>query len=706
MMHLNLFTTPPLLAFILNMTLAYVALQQNASHRLHRLFAAWNLCVASWNLATLVMHAASSAETAMVYSQWIRNIFLFIYPVYLHLILEFTGQRGGTPRRVLQLSYLSSALLVVANQIPGWMVKGMSHFYWGYYPEAGPAAGVYALAFYLVIGYAMAQLWRALKESTGYRQSQCQYLFAASLMVFVSTISNFLIVFGVSVFPFGSFFNILFSILIAHAVTTYGLMDMRIAMRKSVVYATLGVALTIAYELIDQLLRRMFLEHDTISASYCFHLAAVPITFAIAPRLRSLIEPWVQRAPWWRGQERDPWRQGFGSAILTQLEMSDLTRSIVQRLSLMFKTGHVALFVERPDDYKCCASVGSNDDVSWPLDHPVIHYLQTKRRLILRERMIWEHENRKQTSASSALLRFLADTNFEVIQPLIFRQKLLGCVGLGSKLNGEMFNSDDMELLKTLSEQMALALNNARSLETIEEQKRQLEAQKEMVFMGTMATEMAHELTKPLTHIMNAGTRLTQANQPPQESLRIIERETQRAAEMLDGFSMLSPARHLVRMPVSLASIMEEAISNLGLHESSHLRIVRHFERLPDIWVNPGQIVQVMTNLVQNAWEAMPQGGTLTLGLEGRYQNGTLIEVELTVEDSGPGIPAMIQNDVFNPFFTTKQTKGGRGLGLSISRAMTHRHGGTIRLVSPIHDGRGTRGVVVLPVLKEEATNA
>src|SRR5262249_658647 len=150
------------------------------------------------------------------------------------------------------------------------------------------------------------------------------------------------------------------------------------------------------------------------------------------------------------------------------------------------------------------------------------------------------------------------------------------------------------------------------------------------------------------------------------------------------GFSMLAPTRTLHRIAVSLADLVEEALVELGLDRDGSIHIVRDYAALPPVFVNPGQIVQVLTNLIQNACQAMPNGGTLSLCVHPLDEQPRIHHVEISICDTGSGIPLSLQHKVFEPFFTTKQGKGGRGMGLTIARAMVERHGGTLRIHSPV----------------------
>ncbi len=233
-----------------------------------------------------------------------------------------------------------------------------------------------------------------------------------------------------------------------------------------------------------------------------------------------------------------------------------------------------------------------------------------------------------------------------------------------------------------------------------------LKIRQETALMGILATEMAHELAKPLTHIMNERSRMEQAAKGQHKaSLEKIEKEAQRAVEILDGFALLSPDRPLHRIAFSLMELLEESLTALGLQEDGDIRIMRRFESLPPIWVNPGQMVQVFTNVIQNAWQAMREGGTLILSLHKMDPpvNASPL-VEIVIEDTGLGIPVELQEKIFEPFFTTKNNHGGRGVGLTITRAMVERHGGHILVESPIHRKGGTRIHIRLPMLTMEGT--
>jgi two-component system NtrC family sensor kinase len=122
------------------------------------------------------------------------------------------------------------------------------------------------------------------------------------------------------------------------------------------------------------------------------------------------------------------------------------------------------------------------------------------------------------------------------------------------------------------------------------------------------------------------------------------------------------------------------------------IQVETHLEEgLPEIMASTNQMRQVFLNMVQNAKEAMPKGGTLTVRTERKEK-----KVLIRIQDTGVGIPDEIRNKIFEAFFTTKQKVKGVGLGLSVCYGIIKDHGGAIRVES--EEGRGSIFTVSLPI--------
>jgi signal transduction histidine kinase len=221
--------------------------------------------------------------------------------------------------------------------------------------------------------------------------------------------------------------------------------------------------------------------------------------------------------------------------------------------------------------------------------------------------------------------------------------------------------------------------------------------------MGELASSVAHEFNNILTTIINyakLGLRAPEGDKGRMEALERILKGSQRAATIVN--SMLGFARNNAtqRELTDLAGLVEEVLILTEKDLSKHrIQVEKSFHGKPQAPVVPGQIEQILLNLIINARQAMPRGGRLRLDLR---ENKTTQLAEMRVSDTGVGIPPDQLRMIFEPFFTTKEPDehghGGSGLGLSVCRQIIEQHHGRIRVESVV--GKGSTFTVKLP-LKE-----
>jgi PAS domain S-box-containing protein len=211
---------------------------------------------------------------------------------------------------------------------------------------------------------------------------------------------------------------------------------------------------------------------------------------------------------------------------------------------------------------------------------------------------------------------------------------------------------------------------------------------------GQMAAALAHELTQPLTAIINsvnAAKRLL--DREDRASLAIAHEvadeavaQALRASDIIRGLRQFATLDETERRMEPLPSMIEEAVA-LALSSVAPLAAHPNFEfddKAKDVFVNRVQIQQVLVNLIRNAFEAMAGQDQREMTLATRVLDDSMIEV--TVIDIGPGIPGDIAGRLFEPFVSNK--RDGMGLGLSISRSVIEAHGG--RLTAGPKPGGGT----------------
>jgi two-component system sensor histidine kinase AtoS len=297
--------------------------------------------------------------------------------------------------------------------------------------------------------------------------------------------------------------------------------------------------------------------------------------------------------------------------------------------------------------------------------------------------------------------------------PLLAKEKALGAIAADFVEPNKNITKEALESVMVFAQQAGLAIHNAFMYQELKTFSQQMEEKiqkttadlkktearlirsEKLAALGQLAAGIAHEIRNPLTSINILIHSLTEnfpSGDSHREDLKVIEEEINRINEILDRFLRFAkPAPPLLER-TDVASIFEETLQLIRPRiEKQLIIILKEFQALPIILMDREQMKQVALNLLLNAVQAMPKGGTLTL--RGRNsEDGQWIRI--SIQDSGMGIPSEDINKLFDPFFTTKE--GGVGLGLSITHRIIDQHHGKIEVEST--PGEGTLFTVWLPI--------
>src|SRR6202521_5420821 len=238
------------------------------------------------------------------------------------------------------------------------------------------------------------------------------------------------------------------------------------------------------------------------------------------------------------------------------------------------------------------------------------------------------------------------------------------------------------ELAETLAE-------TNRKLEQAQEQARRSER---LAALGQMSAGLAHEIRNPLGVIKGSAEMLHQklgeSNPLATELAGYISTETNRLSALVTRFLDFARPLHADLTPQDITTVLDRALNEVArFWKGAHVRVEKDYApALPLVPLDESLCEQAFVNLVQNAYDAMgASGGMLRVQARkswGRSQTGGSVDgVELRIEDTGPGIPPELREQIFNPFVTTK--KSGVGLGLSIVSKIIDGHHGTIRIEPP-----------------------
>jgi two-component system, NtrC family, sensor kinase len=257
-----------------------------------------------------------------------------------------------------------------------------------------------------------------------------------------------------------------------------------------------------------------------------------------------------------------------------------------------------------------------------------------------------------------------------------------------------------LELRSAADELKARIDARTNELRTAEEQ---ILRSRRLTAIGSLGAGIAHELGNPLTAVLGiAGLLERQLEKDPKlaESVRLLADEARRIVKVMDDFKkFVEHEQKAAGEPVSLLRAIKDALEIFRERmEAQPIKLwVQFGGGLPQVQGQRDRLHTMVCNIVQNALDAMPNGGTLRLRLSALGGDA----VQLIVSDTGRGIPADIRDRIFDPFFSTKGSREHAGMGLAIAHSVVTSHHGKIDVDSS--EGRGTTFTVVLPAAAEAA---
>jgi len=280
----------------------------------------------------------------------------------------------------------------------------------------------------------------------------------------------------------------------------------------------------------------------------------------------------------------------------------------------------------------------------------------------------------------------------ELVVPMIEKNKVIGVINIESR-EMNAFDRHDEELLMALAGQAAIAIRNAQRYAEVERARHR----EKLAAIGELYGDLVHRMSNPMGAIRawiqfveSERGHLLREDEELGEALEEIKSNAEKVMDMIA--QLRRDSQEIQVEPVDLKSLLRFALEKIEIPPSVRL-IEKVGDPLPPVQANR-RMVSLFANLLSNALEAMPTGGTLEVGAE--VVNGGQ-KVQLWISDTGRGIPDYLQGEVFKPYFSTKKDKGlSHGLGLWWAKLYLEGLGGSIDFQS--QSGVGSKFVVKLPV--------
>ena len=653
-------------------------------------FAAFAADIGLWYLAQWLYHFVR----ADVWAHFTALLAVLLPQFALHLFEAVVPQeRRSKLLRVAHLLLIPMLVAVLSPIHSHGLVRGAVFMYvFGLI-----AAGLWALAL------------RGQKSDSRATQRRVKFLVFIGALATVFTLGDFLWFIGAPLPPVGAVLSIVFLFVLAESMSRERLLDLYEILGQLVVSTALAFTLAGIFYVFVVLVggfNTMYLNAV---------LAAIVILVLFEP-LRAKVEEYIHKLFFLERVDLDTAVTTARRALLHVLQVEEMTRVVISALETSRRATAAALYLRSPggDEFRLADSFGAAAPpvLDAATARPLIERL-TESSLLLdqvenelkenRRGEMKDASNHRQVLASAELLGPLRRGLCVGIRSE--DSELIGVLVVGDDRVRDAFGPDEVSLLESLSVQMGVVIENSRVYRRLQERDR-------LAALGQMAAGLAHEIKNPLGAIKGAAQLLNDpvdgqpATLAESEFLKIILEEVERLDRVVG--SVLDYARpsktHLGVTDVN--SVVTRTLQLLRADAPEHYQLVAELHPdLPAVRADAEQLRQVLINLVKNAVQA---GATRVVLMTRMPRSRGPADaaasssdwVEVVVQDNGAGIGPTLIDQLFIPFFTTKDK--GTGLGLAISQRLIQEMGGTIAATS---DAGGAQFTIALPVGPRDLLN-
>jgi len=671
----------------------------------HLTFGLYCLSISIWSYSYFAWQAAESRETAFLFIDLLMAGAILIPITYLHHVVTLL-ERADRHRKLLTFGYALSGIFLLTDLTPYFVADLKPEMSFPFWPKPGIAFHVFLLYFVGYVTYATSLIAVAYRNAKGLRRNQYLYLTIASIVGYVGGATNFPLWYGIQIPPNGTLLVAVYVSIVAYTMLRYRLLDFSVAVEKGLTYLLLILLVVLpAYPILLLAERGYF---GTIS--YQFSLIALAlfslIVFA-AYHLKPQAQSAVARMLFKGRHDMYETLSTFSKALVRILDLKTLTEEIVRTLVNAMGIRAVALYLL--DKENGVYAPASSHGLKWEdvLTHrltvadPLPRHVSKTQALVVREELEHAHGNEQLVPVIESLHALNAD----VCIPFINKNALIGFCVLGPRTTDQMYSDQDLNLLMTLAQAAAIALDNAVLYEELKRSQTMVRRVDRLRSLETIAGGFAHEVRNPLTSIKTFIQLAPERKDDPEfighfstvvaEDVARIERLIQ---EILDYARYMEPKF----MEEDINDIVESCLYFVRIRaDAKSVTLKKDLAlNLPPVTLDRQQIRQVLLNLLLNAIEAMgPAGGRLIVKTHRLTKSGGDSWVQVEVTDTGCGIAPGDLDHIFDPFYTTKHAsdeREGTGLGLTIVHQIVQEHGGHITVDSAIN--RGTTFLVNLPI--------
>lgn len=718
---INFYGLSNIFAAITNTLIALFVYTKGGGTRLSKIWSVFASAVAVYALGAYLASGAQNATEAFFWWRFSYVGVILLPVLFMHFVYAFLDIERS---RGLALAYAVTGIIWVANLLSKELFIGNvsllftdSNYFtpaWWVYPP-GPLHILYVLGLYIgLLSFLLFKLVREYTRTKGVKRKQIGYFFIAMTFGFIGGGTSYLPCFGLEIYPVLNITVPLYTFIIAYAIIRHKLMDIRIIIKKTIVFGGLFV---VAYAIFTILASLGMLFYEQLGQNRW--MAMLPSIFMIVLVLRPLDRVLRNITDRYLFQKKYDYKhllRTFTDEVITVLGLDELLRLTVDKLMDIIRLENISIFLydEVSKTYKVMESSPEDFRVGKKV-------LDTSDRAVAYMERTWNclaksDLESKSLQLSQAIAELLDHLSADLVIPIVARGKMAGILALGPKKSDELFAEDDIDILLPLAKTLSIAITNAQLFEQLSEAQAQAAQREKMAVIGTLSAGINHEICNPLgisrgqceMFLLNLKEGFyddKSTDELLEKAKSIMEKvinETDRATVITRKLSSFAkPAKGEVVENVNVNEELEQVLS-LVEHDMKldNIHVKREFcHDIAVITADAKQLQEIFFNIIRNAAQAIGRDGEVTV-----KTSNAGADVLVEVRDTGPGINKGAMDKIFDPFFTTKDPGKGTGLGLFIVKQIIEKNNGRIDVESQKDVGTVFR--LVFPATCTESTGA
>jgi len=649
---------------------------QNPKAKINFYFALFSYCLALWNYFAILIFRLPLTQP-FYWVDWVIYIpaILMIYYLFYFSVV-FPAEKKYFSETIHWLTLIIPiGLIAVLLAEHDLIINGVAAIDGTRAPVFGQGYSVFVLYVMSYMAAVMFNLRQSYKDASLSEKAQLLYFILGAVIAILGFLATNLILpwsTTASLEWMGSLFSLVFLAFTAYAIVKAHLMDISVVISRS-----LAEIVTIIF------LGSLFLGIAWICITYLSSQIGL-VFLSISIIYGIIVGHTYERVRLFFQTTSD--KLFLHGKYNYYRSLSDASARVGQKLSLenilqvLYETFHEVVEISNPRVFlpESFTEVEKNSNCY------LVYDKQTYQPMAAGQKIAMDSPLVRELIATRKPVLDVKELDAALAVPCLLEDRLIAIFALGHKLSEDAYTDEDLRLLEVLANQAAITLDHTRSYEKIrtdlESMERELERSQRLASIGTLTAGVTHEIRNPLTVIRAETERL--ANQERDQAyLRqysdLVLKHVDRIAGIVQR--MLGLAKEKTRREVEI-NLTELLDSTTELFVISNITVQKNLNPLPPIKGDPEEMQEVFVNLIQNALEAMPQGGKLTLSafIE---DHRSVIEIS----DTGKGIPEELRERIFDPFFSSRHE--GVGLGLSIVYRIVREHGGDIKVTSEVGKG-------------------